>query len=121
MNFSERTATADRLLKEADKLKSYGMENDALTLIRIARNCQENFDSMRDRWIVDRNRSPSHLRAYVITLAELTRKLFGNPLHGTLARIANVAFDLADGTSITGEQVHEMLRGPRHVMTRSVP
>jgi hypothetical protein len=125
-NFHERIATADQLRKEADKLKSYGMEDDAWTLIRIAQNCEENIrtgnlDNLCDRWIVDRDRSTSHLRAYVITLAALTRKLFGNPLHGTLARIANVAFDLAGGTSITGGQVHEMLRGPRHVMTRSVP
>jgi hypothetical protein len=125
-NYHERIATADQLRKEADKLKSYGMEDDAWTLIRIAHNCEENIrtgnlDNLCDRWIVDRNRSPGHLRAYVITLAELTRRLFGNPLHGTLASIANVAFDLVDRTSINDAQVREMVRGPAPKMVRSGP
>jgi hypothetical protein len=123
-NFHERIATADQLRKAADKLKSYGLEDDAWTLIRIAQNCEENIrtgnlDNLCDRWIVGRNRSPSHLRAYVITLAALTRKLFGNALHGTLARIANVALDLRERTEITGAQVKEMLRGRRPRMSRS--
>jgi hypothetical protein len=118
---SERTAMAHEMLELAHKLRSFGMENDALALIRIARNCETNVDILCDRWIVGRDRSPSHLRAYVITLAELTRKLFGNPLCGTLAFIANVAFDLADTNSITDVQVREMLRGADFTMERSGP
>jgi hypothetical protein len=120
-NFVGRTETAHRLFKEADSLRSFGMEREALELVRIAIACQDNVEILSDRWIVGRKRSDNRLRAYVITLAELTKKLFGKPLYGSLASLATVAFNLADAAGITDAQVREILRGPKHGIDRSGP
>jgi hypothetical protein len=109
-NFIDRAETAQTLREQAKKLRSFGMERDAKELMRIAHVCSNIPDILYNRWLVSRNRSPSQLRGYVITLAELNKRLFGNVLRSTIASIANVALDLKDSERITDKQVREMLR-----------
>jgi hypothetical protein len=109
-NFIDRAETAQTLREQAEKLRSFGMERDAKELMRIAHACSYIPDVLYNRWLVSRNRSPSRLRGYIITLAELNKRLFGSVLRGTIASIANVALDLKDSERITDKQVREMLR-----------
>ncbi|HUK10125.1 MAG TPA: hypothetical protein VLX09_19800 [Stellaceae bacterium] len=47
-------------------------------------------------FIVTRRRTDPRLEAFVETLARETTKLFGSPLYGVIATIANVAFERSD-------------------------
>jgi hypothetical protein len=102
-------ATSLRL--DAEKLRSFGMEDEALELKRIARRCEEQsfWDDPQDDcpWLVARHRGDDHLRAYVLGLSDITRLLFRTPLYGVLAAITNVALNRDD---ITDKHIREMLR-----------
>jgi hypothetical protein len=65
-----------------------------------------------DFWIVQRDRGPTELRRYIAELANFNRIVFGSVLYGTVATVANVAFDLKEQKRITGEQVRQILRAP---------
>jgi hypothetical protein len=107
----ERKSCSGRLRTEADKLRSFGMEEEADNLVAIALQCERDISFAFNRWTIGRQRTDNRLRAYVFTLAKLNNILFGTPMYGTLATIANVVFN---GTNkITGPHIHEMLRGPR--------
>jgi hypothetical protein len=108
---AERKSSARRLRTESKKLRAWGMKVEARELMRIAIQCEKEINFMYNRWIVDRQRSDNRLRGYLLTLAELNKLLFGTPMYGTLATIANVVFNRTKGSEITGSQVHEMLRG----------
>jgi hypothetical protein len=115
-NFDDRAETEQTLREQAEKLRLFGMERDAWEVMRIAHACSNIPDVLDNRWLVSRNRSPSRLRAYVITLAELNTRLFGSVLRSTIASIANVALDLKDSERITDKRVREMLRKPERRM-----
>jgi hypothetical protein len=59
------------------------------------------------RLIVARHRTEPRLEAFVEQMAIQLRQLFGNPLHGVLATVANVTFGRDD---LTRERVRTILR-----------
>jgi hypothetical protein len=61
------------------------------------------------RYVVRRRRTDPRLEAFIEGLAALTRKLFGQPLHGVIAIVTNVAFDRTD---FDRERVRAILKGP---------
>lgn len=103
-----------RLRNEASKLSELGMEEDALEVERIAANCEEQSywaepdeEDLLTFVAAYRNRNDNSLRSYVAYLAGATQQIFGQPLHGTLATISNVAFQR---TNITADRIHDILR-----------
>jgi hypothetical protein len=111
-HFHEYEATVQTLREQAEKLASFGLKRHAEELRRIAFDCSSrNTDALDNRWLVDRKRGSNRLRAYVITLAELNKRLFGAPLYSTLASIANAAFELKNTARLDAARVREMLRG----------
>src|ERR1039458_3954637 len=115
----EHKSSARRLRAEADKMRSFGMKVEAEELMRIALQCEKNLTFFHNHWIVHRQRTDKRLRGYVLTLAELNKRLFRTPLYGTLAAVANVAFNRSNKSEITGQQVREMLGGPKPTIYRS--
>jgi len=103
-----------RLRNEASNLRKFGLEEDALEVERIAANCEEHSywaepdeEDPLNPVVVYRDRNNNSLRSYVAYLAGTTQRIFGKPLHGTLATISNVAFQRTD---ITPDRIHDMLR-----------
>jgi hypothetical protein len=103
-----------RLRNEASKLSELGMEEEALEVERIAANCEEHSywaeldeEDPLISVVVYRDRNNNSLRGYIAYLAGTTQQIFGQPLHGTLATISNVAFQRTD---ITPDRIHDMLR-----------
>ncbi len=128
-NGSELRKVAASLRKQAAKLQSLGMEDDALKLGDIAANCDDEAWSLEpkrssalaqeealefmpradDPWIITRQRNDAKVRTFVVDLSIPTQLLFGTPLYGTLANVANVVFSRDD---MTGAKVREWLRVP---------
>jgi hypothetical protein len=105
---------AGRLLADANKLRTFGMEENATELERIASDCDEHGYWIEpdedDPCIVDRHRGNSdheRLRAYVLRLSGLSRQLFGKFLYRVLATVTNVALNRCD---MTDTRIREMLR-----------
>jgi hypothetical protein len=64
-------------------------------------------DPENARFISTRHRTEPRLEAFVERVGSTTTKLFGNPLYGVIARIANVAFERSD---LTRPKIRAMLR-----------
>ena len=118
---------AERLKALAETLHSLGCTKYADQLEEMAADVREGWRDWDDNfWVVQRYRirtglrnvarnsmlEPEYLRRYIAELANFNRIVFGNVLYGTVATVANVAFDLKEQTSITGEQVRQILRAP---------
>jgi hypothetical protein len=116
MNCSQDFYATGRALREqAKKLDSYGLKRHADEVRKIAYECSlRKKDALNNRWLVARKAGDDRLRAYVITLAELNKRLFLSPLYSTLTSIANAAFGLKDRGRL---DAREMLRGRSHAMT----
>jgi hypothetical protein len=106
----------ERLRREAKILRSHGMgriHSEALERIasaceaRAARLAGEYDPPQFTRLIVDRDRNDRSLRGYVLTLAAASQQIFGDPLCGQVAIVANVALRRED---LTRDQVQSMLR-----------
>jgi hypothetical protein len=104
---------AASLREQAVVLKSLGMKREARTLDEIAADCEDearisepNLET-DDPWIITRERGDPKLRTYVVSLSIPTLTIFGTPLYGTLARVANVVFGL---DTVKPEKVREWLR-----------
>ncbi|HEY6995131.1 MAG TPA: hypothetical protein VH397_15585 [Xanthobacteraceae bacterium] len=125
-NLNKRKASyaqaAEKLEALAETLRSLGHTNYADQLKAMAPDVREGWRELDDDfWIVERDRARSGqsgwpgatvLRRYIAELANFNCIVFGNVLYGTVATVANVAFDLKEQTSITGEQVRQILRAP---------
>jgi hypothetical protein len=113
---------AEKLEALAQTLRSLDCGRHADQLEEIAANVREAWrEPDDDFWIIQRDRAwtgPSgwlgsaELRRYVAELANFNHVVFGRFLRGTVANVANVAFDLKEQTSITGARVREILRAP---------
>jgi hypothetical protein len=110
---AERVQTAERLRTEAEKLRSLGMDEEAvLDLERQAHRCEEEAywhdPDDDDPWLVERHSAEDELRVFIAFLSQRTRQLFGgSSLYGVLARVANVAFGRSD---VTDTKIREFLR-----------
>jgi hypothetical protein len=104
------------LREQADVLKSVGMKRDAAKLITIAEDCEDAVrirqgnPKKRDPSIIVRDRGDAEVRTFVTSLSVATLLLFGEALHSTLARVANVVFCRSD---VTQAMVQQWLRTPR--------
>ena len=120
--------TAHQLLQLAETLRGFGLR-EAEELEKIAAKVKDYWpdDPYHDIWVTRRVRSrdvdsrngelgqllsSQNLRRYVAQLANKSKKLFGTQLYGTVATVANVAFELQGRKEITGEQVRQILRSP---------
>jgi hypothetical protein len=104
---------AEKLEALAKTLRSLGCTTYADQLKEMAPNVREDWrEPDDDFWIVQRDRGPTELRRYIAELANFNRIVFGSVLYGTVATVANVAFDLKEQKRITGEQVRQILRAP---------
>jgi hypothetical protein len=116
-HFQEYEATMQTLREQAEKLASFGLNRHAYEVRRIVYECSlRKSDALNNRWLVDRKAGDDRLRAYVITLAELNKRLFRTTFYSTLASIANAAFELKDAARLDDGRVREMLRGRQLVM-----
>jgi hypothetical protein len=92
-------AVCSTLGKQQIELVEIGLYDEAGKLDDIIEACADLVDLQLDSildgdpLIISRKRADPKIRTYVAQLAELSCELFGTPLHGTLATIANVAFD----------------------------
>jgi hypothetical protein len=104
-------ATEGLLRKAGENLRSFGMEDNAQIVERIASDCEENAywtePDDDDPWVIGRYRGDMRLRTYAAWIANSSKELFGQQLYGTLATITNVVFERSD---MTGSKIREMLR-----------
>jgi len=107
-----RTIAAS-LREQSVMLKSLGLKGEARKLDEIAADCEDearitepNLET-DDPWVIIRDRGDPKLRTYVVDLSIPTVSIFGTPLYGTLATVANVVFGL---NVLTAEKVREWLR-----------
>lgn len=63
-------------------------------------------DPRNSRFIVKRHRTDARLEAFVETIGRTMTELFGNPLYGVIAIIANVAFEL---TGLNRQKIRAIL------------
>jgi hypothetical protein len=112
-------ADGEQLRREAEILRSHGMgEIHAQALERVASACEARaarlageYDDPPRMLVVDRDRGDKSLRGYVLTLAAASQRIFGDPLCGQVAIVANVALGRRD---LTRDRVQSMLRAVRH-------
>ena len=109
--------TAIALRNQAEIKSALGSKDEARTL----RDMADDYDGealrilpdsdfrpgVDDPWIVTRRRGNFELRTFLADLMICNETLFGKPLWGTIATIANVVFDRRD---ITRSKVREMFR-----------
>lgn len=107
----ELNAIAEDLAKQAAKLISLGITEDAILLKEVARNCEEQAlwcqPDANEVGVVQRYRHDRLINGYLVWTAHCTQTLFGSPLYSTLATITNVAFGLS---YMTGPKVRAILR-----------
>jgi hypothetical protein len=109
---------ASNLRKQADILESLGWIDQAEMLADVASLCQEHAFGMEpilptdEPDLIVRNRGNTELRTYIARLAHVTSELFGTPLYGVLATLANVTFE---NELMTDEKVRTLLRKPAGV------
>jgi hypothetical protein len=96
-----RTVTQKNVESVIARLESAGKEQSAAGFRRQAG------DPENARFISTRHRTEPRLEAFVERVGRTTTKLFGNPLYGVIATIANVAFEQSD---LTGPKIRAMLR-----------
>ena len=111
---------AQKLEALAEALRSLNFREYADQLAEMAPNVREGWrEPDDDFWIVERDRARTGLsgwagaavlRRYIAELANFNRIVFGSVLHGTVATVTNVAFDLKEKMSMTGAQIREILR-----------
>ena len=101
------------LREQSIMLKSLGLKSEAQKLGEIAADCEDeariaepNLET-NDPWLIIRDRGDTKLRTYIVDLSIAAVSIFGTPLYGTLATVANVVFG---GKAVTAAQVRELLR-----------
>lgn len=103
--------TAAKLRADSAARNAQGRPDPAVRLLEAALD----YEAMADEQApptghplrVERHREEPHLRGYVIALAEVSKEIFGSPLYGSIARVANVIFNRSD---LTSDKVRELLR-----------
>lgn len=109
-NIEPLLTIAQRLREDAETLRSFGMEENAIDLENISNECEQyaeySSSDEDDVGIVTRHRGNRRVNGYLAHLANTSRTLFGSLLHGTLATITNVAL----GSDLTADEVHGILR-----------
>jgi hypothetical protein len=113
------SAVTTILREQAEELVEIGMLNEAFELGDIVDKCNELreldeqiFETAGPR-IIDRERTDPKLRTYVADLYMFTFPVFGSPLYGTLATVANVAFKCS---TVTVSKVRNWLSINRYVV-----
>jgi hypothetical protein len=117
---------AQQLNRCAKALRSFGMPDDANELEGIASRVKERWrEDYEDAMVVERQRSrrnyddvsqsgllldPTNMRGYVINLAKTSSEIFGSPLYGILAIVANVVFALKDETAMKGAALRSAIK-----------
>jgi hypothetical protein len=96
-----RTVTQKEVESVIAGLESAGKEQSAAAFRRQAG------DPENARFISTRHRTEPRLEAFVERVGGTATELFGSPLYGVIARIANVAFERSD---LTGPKIRAMLR-----------
>jgi len=106
----ELRGAAQTLRAEAAKLRRLGLEGVTREFLQVADSCDDEARNLRpeqpspsgrradDPWIISRDRGDPKVRTFVADLLMETERLFGTPLHGTLATTANVVFSRKDIT-----------------------
>jgi hypothetical protein len=109
----ELSKVATKLQDQAVLLESFGMKREAQQLNKVASVCEEQSErsipdlEADDPWIISRDRGDAEIRTYVVSLSIPTTIIFGSPLYGTLATVANVVFGC---DTVTAAKVREWLR-----------
>jgi hypothetical protein len=108
-----KVAAVGRTLREQQtQLCELGLWEEANKLGEVIDQCDDLLDLQFESYysdspiIIRRKRGDPKIRAYVAQLYELSFDLFGTPLYGTLATIANVVFD---GKTVTRQMVQDWL------------
>jgi hypothetical protein len=119
-HLDELNKIAAGLRSQAIALRAVEMEAQARVVDEIAIDCEvrrrilqpekratSRFPSADDPWIIERDRGDHRIRTYVVDISIVARELFGTPLYGQLATVANVVFAT---DKLTGQMVREWLR-----------
>jgi hypothetical protein len=93
----------------AVELDDIGRELDAVDMIRIADDCDEELRAYEEapfnpNLIIERKRSDPKIRTYAVNLSLFAYSIFKTPLSGTIATTVNVVFERAD---LTDDKVRE--------------
>jgi hypothetical protein len=113
---SEFTTMAERLKEDADEMKRLGMWRFVPLLKTAVQACVEQAEARgqihpQDPYVVERKSArlgDDWVRGFVVKMAETCRILFGSPMLGTAATLANVAYDRTD---LNGQKVRGALAG----------
>jgi hypothetical protein len=106
------SAVCAALRVQKTELFELGLWDEAAKLREIIEQCEHLLDLQLesihsdDPIIIARKRGDPEIRTYVVQLYELGFALFGTPLYGTLATIANVVFNCE---TVTGPMVRDWL------------